>query len=267
MLRKLLKHEFHATARIMLPLYLILLVTAVGGNVSIRVMDYSDNDFLNVLGGLMLFAFGIAIAGVCIMSLMLMIQRFYKNLMGDEGYVMFTLPVSVHQHIWSKLIVSSVWFIVTGVAVALAGLILVADVSFLSYGRELLQELFGKITAYYALNGAAIFAELMILVFFGCTAACLQFYASMAMGHSFANHKNLLSVAFFFASQFVLQFLGSMLLFSVESFGFFYNWSEALSPMQDIHLFMGLLILGTLVYSAIFYAVTTIMLKKRLNLE
>ena len=32
MLRKLLKHEFRATGRIMLPMYLVLLVTALGSN-------------------------------------------------------------------------------------------------------------------------------------------------------------------------------------------------------------------------------------------
>ena len=36
MLRKLLKHEFRATARIMVPVYLVLLVTALGANLSTR---------------------------------------------------------------------------------------------------------------------------------------------------------------------------------------------------------------------------------------
>ena len=36
MLRKLLKHAFRATGRIMLPLYLILLATAIGAHFSTR---------------------------------------------------------------------------------------------------------------------------------------------------------------------------------------------------------------------------------------
>lgn len=36
MLIKLMKHEFRATGRIMLPLYLVLLVTAVGANFTTR---------------------------------------------------------------------------------------------------------------------------------------------------------------------------------------------------------------------------------------
>ena len=39
MLTKLLKHEFRATARIMGPLYLVLLAVALGFNFSARLMD------------------------------------------------------------------------------------------------------------------------------------------------------------------------------------------------------------------------------------
>ena len=122
MLRKLLKHEFRATGRIMLPMYLVLLVTALGSNLAGRKM-LDGPDILNTLGVLIVMAFGFAICGVMLMSFVLMIQRFYKNLLQDEGYLMFTLPASVHQHIWSKLIVSSVWFIVTVLAIIAASLV------------------------------------------------------------------------------------------------------------------------------------------------
>ena len=46
MLRKLLKHEFRATARIMLPLYLVLLVTAVGANITTQGLSNSSYQIL-----------------------------------------------------------------------------------------------------------------------------------------------------------------------------------------------------------------------------
>lgn len=270
MLRKLLKHEFRATGRVMGPLYLILLLTAVGGNISMRIMDHQEDRFLNLLGGLLMVAFVVAVIGVCVMSLVLMVQRFYKNLMGDEGYVMFTLPVSIHQHVWAKLIVSSVWFIATGAAVALAGLIMVSDVRFISELMEAARWFFSQVTGYYALNGVAIFVELLVLVFLGCAAMCLEFYAAIAVGNSFANHKGLLSVAFFFGFQFVTQFLSSAALLVVDDswisrFLTQFNWDVA--PMQAIHLMMGVGIVIAVVYGAIFYGITTVTLKKRLNLE
>ena len=120
MLTKLLKHEFRATARIMGPLYLVLLAVALGFNFSARLMD-SGNFVLNMLAALVVMAYVVAITAVFIVAFILMLQRFYKNLLGDEGYIMFTLPASVHQHVWSKLIVSAVWFIATGVPVCFCG--------------------------------------------------------------------------------------------------------------------------------------------------
>lgn len=267
MLRKLLKHEFRATSRIMGPLYLILLVTAVGANLSSRMMLDSDSELLNILGGLLVMAFVVAIIGVCVMSLVLMIQRFYKNLMGDEGYVMFTLPVSVHQHVWSKLIVSSVWFIASGIAVTLSFVIMVYEVGFMGRFLQELGELLHQLNAYYALNGTAIALEFLILLFFGCAVACLQFYAAMAVGHSFANHKALLSVAAYFGFQIVLQILGSFLLVGLDHVDFFWNLNFQVDGMAAVHLGMAVLIAGTVLYGAIFYLITTITLKKRLNLE
>src|SRR5699024_4932362 len=110
MLIKLMKHEFRATARIMGPLYLILLAVALGFNFSARLMD-SSSFVLNMMAALIVMAYVIAVIAVFVVAFILMLQRFYKNLLGDEGYLMFTLPVSIHQHVWSKLIVSAVWFI------------------------------------------------------------------------------------------------------------------------------------------------------------
>ena len=197
MLRKLLKHEFRATGRIMLPMYLILLVTAVGSNLAGRGMLDGRYHILNILGVLIVTAFGIAICGALLMSFVLMIQRFYKNLLQDEGYLMFTLPASVHQHIWSKLIVSSVWFIVTVLAIIAASLVVAYQGGFL---RELLDFLryflegLRKLEVSEAFNGTIYLAEFAVLMFLSLVAFSLQFYAALAAGHSQANHKLLWSV-------------------------------------------------------------------------
>ena len=274
MLRKLMKHEFRATGRIMLPLFLILLVTAVGANFSVRGMLDTGSRFLNVLGALLVMAFVIAIMGVCVMSMVVMVQRFYKNLLQDEGYVMMTLPVSVHQHIWSKLIVSAVWFALTLVVVCLACLIMAFDVELVQQiaagFRELFQEIYRNLSTYYAINGTAIVAEFLVLCFVGCCAMCLQFYAALAIGHSFPNHKMAWSVLSFFAIQFIMQFLGGMGIMLLDESWFHHlllGWTDNISAMAATHLGMIAMILGEVVVGAIFYVLTTWFLKKRLNLE
>ncbi len=277
MLRKLLKHEFRATARIMLPLYLILLATAAGSNLSARWMVGSRLESLSVLGVLIIMAFGIAIAAVFIVAFIMMIQRFYKNLLQDEGYLMFTLPVSVHQHVWSKLIVSAVWFVATFFAVIAAGLIVAADVSFLEEFFGLFGEFFRglrllKISE--AVNGTVILAEFFILVFLSLMAFSLQFYAALAAGHSRPNHKMVWSVGCFFGFQAVLQFCGSLLFIGLDKVNFFRLVMEPIFSIDinlwgaaAVHAGLLLTIVCVIIYGAIFYAVTTFFLKRHLNLE
>ena len=221
MLRKLLKHEFRATGRIMLPLFGILLLVSVGANFSSRGMLNSDSSLLRTLGTIFIMLFIVGIFAVGIISFVLMINRFYKNLLQDEGYVMMTLPVCVHQQIWSKLIVSAVWFIATGLAVVAASFILVAQQGFWQDIRWGIRQMFQGLTAYYAFNGTAFLLELLGLIFVACCVLCLAFYAAMAIGHSFANHKVLCSVLSFLGLQFVMQLLSGGLLIGTTASSFF----------------------------------------------
>ena len=67
------------------------------------------------------FAIGVAIGVVCIVTI---IQRFTKNLLGREGYLMHTLPVHPEQLVASKLISSMVWVICSGVVGILSVLLM-----------------------------------------------------------------------------------------------------------------------------------------------
>ena len=270
MLMKLVKHEFRATGRVMGLLFLVLLAAAVGANFSIQVLNGSSLSLLRILGALVMSAYVMAVIGVCFVCFFLMLQRFYRNLLGDEGYVMFTLPVSVHQHVWSKLMVTAVWYLATGAAVMLSFLILGYRAGLVRDILQGLAQIFRGITAYYALNGTAIVLELLILAFLGCVAFALQFYASMAVGHSFSAHKIVWSVVFFFVFQFAMQILGAFLILALDE-GPLYHLLMRLDFHIDgaaaVHFAMWILIVLTALYGAVFYFVTALTLKKRLNLE
>ena len=89
MLGKLIKHEFRATARTMVPLFLILL--------AVTLCAFAAFNFLTAgLGGMFaamfMFLFFLAVLAMLIMSFVLMIQRFKNNLLSDEGYLMTQAP-------------------------------------------------------------------------------------------------------------------------------------------------------------------------------
>lgn len=272
MLRKLMKHELRATSRIMLPIFLIVLLTAVGANVSSRLLLDMDNTLLNVLGVILFFAFFVAIIGSCIAAFIVMLQRFYKNLLQDEGYIMMTLPVSTHPLVMSKILTSVLWYAGTAITFVLSMLILAFDIDFIKNLCAGLRVLFHSFTLSSDLlvNGPLFVIELLLLFVIGCAGACLQFYAALSIGHSFSNHKILRSVVVYFVIQFILQFLIGSFFTLMNYNAWDYALAQAfptMSVVAGVHLMMFLLIFITLLHAAIFYFITTYFLKNRLNLE
>lgn len=107
MLSKLMYHEFKATRRVFFPAYGIMLALAV---ISSVFMILSSNlQRLAVPLALLLLAYVLSLFAVGVLSFVYMIVRFYKNLLGDEGYLMFTLPATPAQLVWSKCLVSTIW--------------------------------------------------------------------------------------------------------------------------------------------------------------
>jgi len=270
MLRKLIKHELRATGRIMLPLFLLSLVTAVGANVATRKLLEAESGFVNVIGGILLTAFVVTIAAVCIVAFGLMIQRFYKNLLQDEAYVMMTLPVSVHQHIWSKLMVSLIWFVAAGLVVAASMLILLFDIKLVGQFFEgfamVWEDIVAAVRAEGALNVLILGVELIVLLIGGTLLSCLQFYAPLSIGHSFAGRKMLMSVVCFFGIGFGMQLVNAFVASAADATGL----AEAVFQfrgMSSVHALMLVFIVYVLAIGAAHYFITAHFLKKRLNLE
>ena len=276
MLGKLLKQEFRATGRIMLPVFGALVILSVLGNFSMRMLDsgMSNN---GILGFLAVFFIGVFIFGMVaavIMTLVLMISRFYRNLLKDEGYLMHTLPVSVHGLVWSKLIVSLVWFIVTGLVIFVI-IFLTAIIQSGTNLAEIFREFpswaeVKEMLAAYGIHGHDItlfFAELIALSLVGMLASCLHFYAAMAIGHMFSKDKVLLSIVFFVAISFVLSLLASLLGFRVNDLAALTveenNAQAILAFTRKLLLFS----LGAeLLQGALLYFATTLSLRRGLNL-
>ena len=277
MLGKLIKHEFRATRRIMLPLIGGVLLLSVLAGLSIRGLDRIQNfGFLGVMYSLTLTAFFLALFALGVVALVLMIQRFYKNLLRDEGYLAMTLPVSVDEHIWAKLLVSFVWFAIVTLLSVAAMLIMLSIGTRMNFlrgliGGEELRKILRETLRYIGGGNIAAFAlECLVLLFLGSCATCLRCYASLAIGCSAANHKLAWSFLAFIGIGFVLSLLQNTISFGVLpnlDFSFVENSMESVETA--VQLFHGAMWTGSalaLIHCAIFYLVTRWFLKHRLNL-
>lgn len=273
MLMKLMKHELRATGRIMLPMLLLMLAAAVGGHIAVYRLMEARSSWMNALGGVLLAAFVCVMIAAVVVGFVLMIRRFYKNLLRDEGYLMMTLPVSVHAHILSKLLVSLVWFVLTALCAALAVWVLVYSPRL--GVRKLLSAAFVNLRAGDTVLAGdlmtmaqygAVFAVLMLT---GLSASCLQLYAAMAAGHSFTRHKGLMSVAAFFAMMVAdnaLERIGGQLLYWA-GWHRFRAFMDAQSLDAQIRAQLLLAIAVTAACAVIYELIAAYFLKRRLNLD
>ena len=115
MLKQLLKYEFKATKSLYFGLYLALALLSVVLGVTFRQenarVDNTNFGRLEIILMVLYLSVLFAIAVLCFVST---VQRFYKNLLGREGYLMHTLPVNENQLILSKLLTSMVWVLCSG---------------------------------------------------------------------------------------------------------------------------------------------------------
>lgn len=278
MVGKLIKHEFRATGRTMLPVLGALLALAALANLSFRGLETLDNSFLELPMIFAIVLFFLGLFAAVVMAVVVMVQRFHKNLLGDEGYLTLTLPANEHSHIWAKLLTATVWIVAaTLLAVALFLLTVLhldrmsSTALFVSWPSA---EEFRRALAEVALRPWDLWRSgllLALMALLGVMLNCLHFYAAMALGHCFNKNKMLLSVVFFFAVSFGFRLLSTVLaavtrenvIIVLNSLNSATEIVELLSVLDRLFLTA---IGEQLLRGAILYFLTAVPLKRGLNL-
>ena len=272
MLGKLMKYEFKATSRIFLPLFGAMLIVSL---VSLLLSGLrSDTPYI-----ISLVLASMLIGSAFVVTLILTIQRFYKNFLGSEGHLMHTLPVSTGKLIWSKLLVATIWTIVCAIVVFIAIFILaINEVDFQAFLHS-----FRNIDL--PLGNTLLFAvELTAVVLVTLMCAILCLYACMALSMLFNKHRVAISFAFFIAATTIVQIIAAIILsFKASSmtgivinmdasaqYVSSYNGSDMVMHTADVTVIHSQILWYILIAALIgagFYTLTHFMLKRRLNLQ
>lgn len=114
MLGKLIKHELRA----MLNKFSLVAVIFLVVSVIVRIMTLFEDAMEDSISFTMSFVFitsvfVIGLVGLNFYALFSSVTRFQKNLFGDEGYLMHTLPVPSYYHIITKFVAGLVTWIVS----------------------------------------------------------------------------------------------------------------------------------------------------------
>ena len=267
MLKKILKYDIKATARYLLPLYAVsLAISLVNGLVNpFNIIENAQGFSLQLLiSVLLVIVFFIMIFLMLSGTTIMQIQRFQQNLLADEGYLSFTLPVKAWQHILSKLITSLIW-IALCIIVMFLNFSIVARVSIASI-FDTLHKALNEIDM--ALDSGASIA-LIIYLLFAILLIFMTLYNALTIGHHFQSNKIIASFITFFVFYFITQLLlgGTAIVYLLITFGSFDN-----IPMQSDTIPNGGLLLGALtiiigLISLGHYLSLNYFLKNKLNLE
>jgi len=267
MLRLLMKYEFKAVRRIMLPLYGAWMVISVVFGLAIKLFINDSGLPVIILG----MIYSVVTVTVIILTIILVIQRFYKNLLGNEGYLMFTLPVSIGKHVWNKTISASIW-VVFGTILGLisAGIIAVCNGG-LSHMLQAINQMITEITEQIGTGITAILViEVIVLALLMCGEAALKIYAAISVGHQWSNHRVLGAIGAYLGFAIVEVIISNIISKVNDAMGIaekLLDWSRTMNITAQTQLGILFLALLTCIFIAIYYVITYKLLEKKLNLQ
>ena len=274
MLGKLFKYEFSATGRVFLPMYGALLVMSV-----IARIFYTSNIRSDIATMLITMLLVMLFTAVWVVTLVIIVRRFWTNLLGREGYLMNVLPVNPWEHVLAKTVTSGVWIIAGTVVSVVAFLIMLfglpelADIDL----REFFAD-FDEFMAY--LRDGNITGQVVLIIVQGVLLAVVssfQFtltaYASMCVGQLADSHRTLASIGAYFG----LNTAQSLITSLANDVGYFKTVSMvpagteyaeyARRALVNTNQFMALFLLLSVVVCVAMFFVSSTLLKKKLNLQ
>ena len=223
MLGKLIKYEFKSTSRVMWFLYGALIIVGALLGFILRIDDDSFNlsimpfyassettqkalqITLGALGGI----YVLMIQAIFIMTIIMIITRFNRNLLGGEGYLMHTLPVKTHSLIMSKGIVAVIWGAIAVLAGILSGLFfsITSGILGLIIKENAWGEIWRTIREMMGVNTVLFIIAIVV----GCISTVLAFYFAMAIGNLANKNKFLYAVLAYVGIQIVLSVILSII--------------------------------------------------------
>lgn len=281
MLKNLIKYEFKATGRIIGLLCAALIVIACISRLILGLGSYNNhmfggvNPFVDIMGALSVFLYVMFICAVLVITFVIILLRFYKNLLQNEGYLMNMLPVKSWQHITAKLVAAVVWSFVSLLAVVVSVLILstlavdFSDITFSMLQKAWNEFVFGL--SVMNVSGAYILFMTIMMLLASTVASILQLYAAMAIGQTQNRYEIISSFAAYIAISVIFQIIGVIITSATGAVlldgGMNMLISTAAATGYAFNVGITITVIFCLAKCVILFCVTNYFLKNKLNLE
>jgi hypothetical protein len=281
---KLCKYEFKSILRTLVPIYLaVIAVSFINMFMGVGSLSngYYNNlmqninfgkDILELFQAVSTFAyFGVMVA-LSVLTLIVIIQRFYKGLLCDEGYLMFTLPVKPWVLIAAKGTIAS--GVTAGISILMLLIGALGPVNF--FDAVTSPQLWVKIGQlfYEVPSWPLLMFEVLVLIIVSGFSKLFHLYFSMSLGHLANRHRILMSVVAYIAISMILSFISGFFMIVVGNVPFFQSLVNSIDLMSGVsgtvtlmHLICIASIILSVIQSALFFLGSERILSKHLNLE
>lgn len=267
MLGKLMKYEFKATGRLLIPLYIALMIFAFINRLFIGDMMTSgaDRQARNFISMITMIIYAAIMISIFVVTLFIIVQRYRTNLLGDEGYLMNTLPVKPWQNIMSKLLVSLIWMILSGIMAMLSIIILAYEKGMFSTFGSVVSSCFESVYGYVGINSVFFSLEIILIMILGLISSILIIYASLSIGNLFAKSKILASFGAFIVLSTVSKVITAFACtIMINNFNGAMRYDFTVVP---IHILLIVSIVGMSIFPIVYFIISHYVLTKKLNLE
>lgn len=272
---RLIKYELRSSIKLMGVIWAALIVTSflfsISSNFMGNIMRSSSiaSTLINLFQGITGMLYIAVFIATAAASVVIIIMRFYKGLLSDEGYLMHTLPVKPWQLITAKG-VSALIIVCASVIVSMLSIMILAGTG--SIGAivefcDLIREMFREEP-----KVILVAAEFLVLAILSLLKSIYQIYASLSIGQLAGKHRILLSLGAYVGINIVITVLAVLIMMLLDVTGALSGWSSlSLNTVNDM-LNAGQAVLGffaavTVIQLAAFHVITERILSLRLNLQ
>ncbi len=270
MVRKLLKYDLKAVFKYLIVVYAIILGTA-GFNRLLQVFEQENALWYDIAFRSSVVLLIIGLASLMFLTWILLVYRFQRNLFSNEGYLTFTLPATVHEHLWAKILCALICMASSVAVVLLAGLIATSGETFAELWKAA-RFLFSRLVRQVKpVNMTLYIVEATVLIVITALDSVMLFETCITLGQLAKKHRIGLAVGIFFIQYFILQIVGTLFLIleAMRDFELFVLLGDAISknPITAFHVLFAVGIVFAVLLFLLYYFVMHRIMKKHLNLE
>lgn len=275
MFRKLFKYEWTAMMRSLFPVYGAVLAVTVLNALMFHVImpearqtDFSSWPLLGMIPWFTGALYAAVLAALGVMTVLPVIQRFYKGLLREEGYLMFTLPVESWKIVLAKALAAVLMIHISLIVGIFSIGILAGELTFLKAVPKFLAECFNLIIAGFK-EDAGMTVHVILFFLEGLLAMIAAWFATvyhfyLAMAQLAGNHRVAFSVLAYVGISSVFSIIMTALL---QTYPLWEPVLERMDMMAAIHATGISFLLWQVIQILTGTLGTEFILKHHLNLE